>query len=156
MSESSGYRIRKATVRDIPEVQRLINHFARKEEMLPRSLNELYETIRDIFVCEKDGLIVGTCSLHILWEDLAEVRSLAVRKEARKEGIGTGLVRRALREAKALGVKQVFVLTYMPEFFKRLGFREIDKSTLPHKIWGECLKCHRFPNCDEVALIKEI
>ncbi len=155
MSPDRAYRIRKATVRDIPEVQRLINHFARKEEMLPRSLNELYETVRDIFVCEAGGKLLGTCCLHILWEDLAEVRSLAVRKEAQGRGIGTALVKRALREAKALGVKKVFVLTYIPEFFRRLNFREVDKSTLPQKIWGECLKCHRFPECDEVAMLRE-
>ncbi|RME69123.1 MAG: N-acetyltransferase [Nitrospirae bacterium] len=156
MSEPTDYRIRKATVRDVPEVQKLINQFAKKEEMLPRSLNELYEGLRDIFVCEKDGKIVGTCSLHIIWEDLAEVRSLAVKKESQREGVGTKLVKKALKEAKALGIKRVFVLTYTPEFFKRLGFKEIDKSTLPQKIWGECLKCHKFPECDEVALIKEI
>ncbi len=150
------YRIRKATVKDIPEVQKLINLFARREQMLPRSLHELYESIRDIFVCDSEGKILGTCSLHIHWEDLAEIRSLAVRKEATNMGIGTRLVRRAMAEAKRLGVNRVFVLTYTPEFFIKLGFQEIDKSTLPQKIWGECLKCHKFPNCDEVALIREI
>lgn len=156
MSKTGTYRIRKAVIADIVEVQKLINQYAKKEQMLPRSLNELYENIRDIFVCEKDRTIVGTCCLHILWEDLAEIRSLAVRKQAQKEGIGTKLVKSALLEAKQLGVKRVFVLTYTPEFFTRLGFKEIDKATLPQKIWGECLKCHKFPNCDEMALIKEL
>jgi len=156
LSKTGTYRIRKAVIADIVEVQKLINQYAKKEQMLPRSLNELYENIRDIFVCEKDRTIVGTCCLHILWEDLAEIRSLAVRKQAQKEGIGTKLVKSALLEAKQLGVKRVFVLTYTPEFFTRLGFKEIDKATLPQKIWGECLKCHKFPNCDEMALIKEL
>jgi amino-acid N-acetyltransferase len=93
----------------------------------------------------------------VLWDDLAEIRSLAVQKEAHRKGVGRLLVRKALRDAKALGVKRVFALTYHPEYFiGSFGFREIDKASLPQKIWGDCLRCHKFPECDETAVIKEL
>ena len=124
--------------------------------MLPRSLSELYESMRDFIVCEDNGKILGACALHIIWEDLAEVRSLAVDTGHQKMGIGKALVRRCLKEAKELGLKRVFALTYNPEFFKKLGFVDIDKSSLPQKIWGDCLRCHKFPECDENAVIKHL
>jgi amino-acid N-acetyltransferase len=107
-------------------------------------------------VCETDGKIVGTAALHILWEDLAELRSIVVLKEYQGMGIGKRLIKKALREAKALGVKQVFILTYTPEYFKKLGFKEVDKNSLPQKIWGDCLRCPKFPECEEVAVIKNL
>lgn len=149
-------KIRKAKISDIREVQRLINEFAKKEEMLPRSLNDLYESIRDLFVCEGSGQIKGVCALHILWDDLAEIRSLAVAEGSRGKGIGNRLLKTCLREAKGLGIKRVFALTYQPEFFRKNGFKDIDKSKLPQKIWGDCLRCPRFPECDEDAVIIEI
>lgn len=149
-------KVRKALVSDIKLIHRLINEFAKKGEMLPRSLNELYENIRDFFVAEENNEIKGVCALHILWEDLAEVRSLAVKKDSQKKGIGSLLVKRCLNEAKKLGIKKVFVLTYIPEFFKKIGFKELDKSKLPQKIWGDCIRCPKFPECDEVALIYEL
>ncbi len=121
--------------------------------MIPRSFNELYENIRDYLVFENHGKIHGICALHIMWEDLAEIRSLAVRKEYQKIGIGKKLVKRCLIEAKALGIKRVFVLTYHPSFFKRIGFLDVEKSSLPQKIWGDCVRCSKFPECDENALI---
>ncbi len=146
-------KIRKAKISDLKEVQRLINDFARQEQMIPRSLNELYETLRDFVICEAGRNISGVCALHIMWEDLAEIRSLAVDRKYQKIGIGRDLVKRCLKEAKALGIKKVFALTYHPEFFKKLGFRDIDKASLPQKIWGDCLRCHKFPECDEHAVI---
>jgi len=124
--------------------------------MLPRPLSELYEGMRDFIVCEDNGKILGACALHIIWEDLAEVRSLAVDRGYQKMGIGKALVRRCLKEAKELGLKRVFALTYNPKFFKKLGFVDIDKSSLPQKIWGDCLRCHKFPECDENAVIKHL
>lgn len=149
-------KIRRAKIRDLKEVQKLINEFARREEMIPRSINELYENVRDFFVSEENGKINGVCALHVLWEDLAEVRSLAVKKEFQRTGIGRKLVRRCVADAKALGIKRVFVLTYQPVFFGKLGFGEIDKSGLPQKIWGDCIRCPKFPECDEHALILNI
>lgn len=149
-------KIRKAKTSDIKDVQKLINEFAKKEEMLPRSLNNLYENIRDLFVCEDRGQIKGACSLHILWDDLAEIRSLAVAEVSRGKGIGNRLLKICLKEAKELGIKRVFALTYQPEFFRKNGFKGIDKSKLPQKIWGDCLRCPRFPECDEDAVIMEL
>lgn len=146
-------KIRKAKISDIKPIHKLINEFAKKGEMLPRSLNELYENIRDFFIAEESNEMHGVCALHILWEDLAEIKSLAVKKESQKKGIGRLLVKKCLNEAKKIGVKKVFVLTYIPEFFKKAGFKELDKSKLPQKIWGECIKCPKFPECDEIALI---
>jgi amino-acid N-acetyltransferase len=146
-------KIRKANVKDLKEVQKLINEFARREEMIPRSINELYENVRDFFVCEDKGKICGACALHVLWEDLAEVRSLAVKKEYQRMGIGRKLVKRCLTDAKGMGIGRVFVLTYQPDFFRKQGFSGIDKSALPQKIWGDCVRCPKFPECDEHALI---
>lgn len=150
------FKIRKATIRDAASIHSLVNKFAKKDEMLPRSLNEIYENIRDFFVCDNKEEIIGTSALHILWENLAEIRSLAVSKEYQDKGIGKKLLERCLKEAKALGVKRVFALTYNPVFFRKSGFKEIDKNTLPQKIWGDCLKCPKFPKCEEVAVIKEL
>ena len=149
-------KIRKAKITDLKRVHKLINDFAKKEEMIPRSLNELYENVRDLIVYEYNGNICGVCALHIMWEDLAEIRSLAVDNEYQKMGIGRNLVKQCLKEAKTLGLKRVFALTYHPMFFKKLGFVDIDKSSLPQKIWGDCLRCPRFPECDEHAVIIEL
>lgn len=146
-------KIRKAKIPDLKDVQKLVNEFARREEMIPRSINELYENIRDFVVFEEEGRIHGVCALHVLWEDLAEVRSLAVREEYRGRGIGKKLVRHCLSEARRLGVRRVFVLTYRPTFFRQLDFKDIDKSDLPQKIWGDCVRCPKFPECDEHALL---
>lgn len=149
-------KIRKALISDIKPIHKLINDFAKKGQMLPRSLNELYENIRDFVIAEENEEICGVCALHILWEDLAEIRSLIVKREFQKKGIGKNLVKKCLNEASKFGVKQVFVLTYISDFFKKIGFREIDKSKLPQKIWGDCIKCPKFPECDEIALIYDI
>jgi len=145
--------IRKARIADVKPIQLIINEYADKGHMLPRSLNELYESLRDFSVFEDADGIAGVCALHISWDGLAEVRSLAVRKDKNKKGIGTSLVKHCLREADELGAERVFVLTYQESFFKKLGFTPIDKKELPHKIWTHCLNFVKFPNCDETALI---
>ena len=149
-------KIKKATVKDAKTIHSLINYYAKTDMMLPRSLNEIYENIRDFFICSDNGTPVATSALHVLWEDLAELKSIAVLKEYRGKGVGKKLVERCLKEAKSLGIKKVFALTYNPEFLVDSGFKEIDKNELPQKVWGDCLKCHKFPDCDEVALIKII
>ena len=115
----TALKIRKAHISDIKEIQKLVNEFARKEQMIPRSLNELYENLRDFVVADDKKKIVGVCALHVLWDDLAEVRSLAVNKEFHKMGIGRKMVELCLIEAKELGIKRVFVLTYQPDYFKK-------------------------------------
>ena len=158
MSETSMH-IRKAVIHDVPSIHKILNHYANKDFLLPRSLSELYDHIRDYFVLE-DGdnrqLIQGVCGLGICWDDLAEIRSLAVTEDQQGKGSGSRLVEMCLKEARSLGLKRVFVLTYVPGFFKMLGFNEVDKSILPHKIWSDCLKCPKFPNCDETALMIDL
>jgi amino-acid N-acetyltransferase len=148
--------IRKAKLRDVQEIQQLIKRYSTRGEMLPRSLSELYDNIRDIFVSIQSRKVVGICALHVCWEDLAEIRSLAVEEKNRKEGIGAKLVKACLGEARMLGVKRVFALTYRPDFFERVGFKKVDKAVLPHKIWTDCLKCVKFPDCDEIAVVLEL
>ncbi len=150
--------IRKAKISDVREIQKMLAGHAQAGEMLPRSLSELFDNLRDIFVYLDDAQpeIIGTCSMHICWEDLAEIRSLAVREPYRGRGIGKKLVEACISEAVTLELHRLFVLTYQVEFFHKLGFREVDKATLPHKIWADCLKCIKFPECDETAMILEI
>jgi amino-acid N-acetyltransferase len=149
-------QIKKATLRDAKSIQAIIDKFAKKDKMLPRSLSEIYENIRDFFICQDKGEIIGISALHILWENLAEIRSVAVLQEYQNKGIGKKLVEQCLKEVKALGVKKIFALTYNPEFFRKLGFKDIDKNALPQKIWGDCLRCPKFPECEEVAVLKTL
>lgn len=148
--------IRKAKIEDIKQIQNLINYFAGKDLMLPRSLNELYENIRDFWVVEEDKKIVGCAALHISWADLAEIKSLAVNKDWQSKGKGKLLIASCIKEAKELSAKRVFVLTYHYKYFQKLGFRRVKHEDLPHKIWAECINCPKFPNCKEVALLKNI
>ncbi len=148
--------IRKAITSDVEKIQKIVNHFAAKDLMLPRALSELYENLRDFFVYIADGEIVGCAALHIFWKDLSEIKSLAVLEPYQRKGVGERLLKECIEEAKSLGVSKVFVLTYQPEFFQHLGFHPIDKEGLPHKVWTECVKCHKFPECKEVPLIMEL
>lgn len=148
--------IRKATINDVPEMQKIINSFADKGELLPRSLNQLYEDIRDFVILDDDGRILGTCALHVNWGDLAEVKALVVDESLQGQGYGRRLVETCLEEAQALGISRLFALTYKPEFFVKLGFRIVDKSELPQKVWNECIHCVKFPDCGEVALIRDL
>ncbi len=148
--------IRKAKIKDIKQIQNLINSFAKQDLMLPRSLNELYENLRDFWVADEDGKIIGCCALHISWEDLAEIKSLAVAKQKQCKGIGRELIQACLNEAKGLAARRIFVLTYQPGYFKKFGFKRVKNSALPHKIWAECINCCKFPNCQEIALLKTL
>jgi amino-acid N-acetyltransferase len=145
--------IRKANITDVKAIQSLVNQFADSGQMLPRSLNELYEYLRDFHVSEEKGSLIGVCALHVSWDGLAEIRSLAVRRDRMKQGIGADLVRHCLAEAAQLQIEKVFALTYQDGFFRKLGFIDVDKKELPHKIWTDCLNCIKFPDCDESALI---
>lgn len=144
--------IRKAHIPDVKEIHRLLLDYARDGLLLSRSLAELYESLRDFYVYEADGKVIGTAALNICWEDLAELRSLAVHPDYNGRGAGKELVQACLDEARRLGIRRVFALTYKQAFFEKLGFKVIEKSQLPHKIWGDCMKCAKFPDCDEIAL----
>jgi amino-acid N-acetyltransferase len=147
--------IRKAKITDVRSIQKILGHFASKGLLLNRSLNDLYTHLRDIFVHEDpdNGWVTGCCALSIIWEDLAEIRSLAVMDYYRGQGFGDQLVRACIEEARHYDISRVFVLTYVPDFFRRLGFRPVDKNALPQKIWADCLNCTKFPDCDEVAML---
>lgn len=145
---------RKPTFADVEAIYTLVNHYANDGVMLARSRNTLYETLRDMVVAEENGEIVGVGGLHLIWDELAEVRTMAVSPEVVRRGIGAEIVDRLVQEGLALGVKKLFTLTYKPGFFKTLGFVEITKEELPHKVWKDCIECPKFPNCDEIAMLR--
>ncbi len=144
--------VEKAKISDVGQMHKLINYFANRDDMLPRPLSEIYENIRDYFVVRQGARVVACGALHIMWLDLAEIKSLAVAEDSQQQGIGTQIVRACIREAKELGLPVVFCLTYKPAFFEKLSFSQVDKMELPQKVWTECYRCPKFPNCDEVAL----
>ena len=143
----------KARIKDVTQMQQLINSFADKGEMLPRPLSEIYENIRDYFVVRQGERVIACASLHVSWSDLAEIKSLAVAEDNQEQGVGAQLVEACLKEARGLGIPTVFCLTYKPAFFEKFGFYQLDKMELPRKVWTECYHCPKFPNCDEVALL---
>jgi amino-acid N-acetyltransferase len=148
--------IRKARVNAVVVMKQIISAYSKDELMLARSLSEIYENIRDYYICEIDKEVVGCCALHIVWEDLAEILALAVKPDCARKGVGTKLVSACLEEAETLGMKEVFALTYVPEFFETLGFRIVDKNSLPRKIWSGCVRCPKFPDCNEIAVLRSI
>ena len=150
--------IRKARLADVKQMHGILSDYAAKGLLLGRSLSDLYAQLRDFFIVEDDisGEIIGTCSLRICWDDIAEIRSLAVREDFCRRDFGRAMVDVCIEEARVIGLKKVFVLTYVPAFFQKLGFVPVDKSVLPHKVWGDCIKCVKFPDCDEEALLLEL
>ena len=144
--------VEKATIKDAPQIHKLVNSFAERGQMLARPLSEIYENIRDFFVVRENGGVIACAALHISWADLAEVKSLAVDAAHQRRGFGDTLVAACLAEAASLGIATVFCLTYQPVFFGKCGFKEVEKKELPHKVWGECYRCPKFPDCDESAM----
>ena len=151
-----GLFIRKARIDDVPAIQALVNHFANERKMLSRSLSEIYENVRDFFVVDDRGAVVGSAALHVFWGDLAEVRALAVADKYQGKGLGRRLVDSCRDEARAMGIKRLFALTFQPGFFRNAGYEFITKDELPHKVWSDCIKCPMFPNCDETAVILDL
>ena len=155
--------IRKANIKDIKTIHALLQDYGKKGELLPRPLSELYDHLRDFSVWvdnnnkdEDEERALGCCALQFCWEDLAEIRSLAVHPDYLRKEIGSQLSATILAEAKSFNIKKVFTLTYRPEFFEKYGFVKIPRSDLPLKIWGDCLLCVKFPDCDEIAMMKEL
>ncbi len=146
-------KVEKAKIPDVAQMHKLINDYAKRGEMLARPLSELYEDIRDYFVIKEGDEVLACGALHVSWEDLAEIRSVAVSPDAQGRGLGAMLVEACLEEAEELGIQTVFCFTYQPDFFKRHRFVDIDKMELPRKVWTDCFRCPKFPNCDETALI---
>ena len=148
---------RSATFADVEEIYNLIAGYAAQGLMLPKPYNILYEALREFVVAvEVDTKkIVGTGALHLTWNELAEVRSMAVHPDYKRQGIGAEIVKKLLEQGREVGVKNFFTLTYSPEFFESLGFKITTRESLPHKIWKECIDCPKFANCDEIAMILE-
>ncbi|MCL0090389.1 N-acetyltransferase [Dehalococcoidia bacterium] len=146
-------RVEKAKIADVPQIHKLVNYFASQGQMLPRSLSEIYENLRDFFVVREGEEVAACVALHICWHDLVEIKSLAVAEEQQDAGLGTALVKECIEEARGLGVPTVFCLTYQPAFFEQFGFSRIGLMELPRKIWGECQRCPKYPDCDETAMV---
>ena len=146
----------KAEIHDAREIHDLVNLYAQRGDMLPRTMGEVYENIRDFFVLRDGEQFLGCAALHIVWSDLAEVKSLAVPEGVQTRGLGSLLVNATVEEAKQIGLQRVFALTYRPAFFERLGFVQADVMTLPRKVWNECYRCPKFPSCNEIALTLDI
>ena len=149
-------KIEKAIPSDVPQIKKLIDAYSVDGKTVPRSFAHLYSHVRDFFVCREKGRVLGCCSLYVSWGDLAEIKSLAVLSPSRGKGIGTKLVQACLRDAKRLGVPQVFALAASPVFFEKLGFEKVEKSALPMKVFGECLNCVKYPDCNEEAVLKKV
>jgi amino-acid N-acetyltransferase len=149
-------QVEKARIRDVDQMHKLINYYADRGEMLARSLSEIYENVRDYFVLRQGERVIACAALHVNWLDLAEIKSLAVTEDSREQGIGAQLVEACLKEAGELGIATVFCLTYSPAFFEKFGFSQVDKAELPRKVWTECYRCPKFPDCDEVALVNKL
>ena len=144
--------VEKAKIGDAPQIHKLANYFAQKGVMLPRALSEIYENIRDFFVVREGDKVIACAALHVYWSDLAEVRGVAVVEDKQNQRLGGKLIDACINEARELGIPQVFCLTYRAPFFERQGFNRVDKAELPRKIWSECYRCPKFPDCDEVAM----
>jgi amino-acid N-acetyltransferase len=149
--------MRPARVGDVPAIHELIRTFAERKLMIRRSLGELYESIREFLVAvDDDGTVIGCVALHVFWEDLAELKCLAVSESFHGKGLGRQLVDASWAAARELEIGTVFTLTYVADFFEKCGYHKIDKADLPHKIWNECVRCPLFPSCNEVALIRTV
>lgn len=157
MTTTAEFRLLRASVADAEAIHDLVNTFARRGEMLPRTMSEVYQNLRDFYVMhDEQGRAVACAGLHILWADLGEIKSLAVREDLQGHQLGARIVDACVEEARGIGLKTAFALTYRPGFFEKLGFVQADVMTLPRKVWGECYRCPKFPTCDEIALVREL
>jgi amino-acid N-acetyltransferase len=148
--------VRPAAIGDVPYIHHLLEDYARQGNLLPRTMSELYRHLRDFFVIESQGQVVACGALEIFTEDLGEIRSLVVAEPYKGRGYGRRLVERLIAEARTLGLRRLMALTYVPEFFHKLGFKTVPKDTLPEKVWSVCVKCYKYNHCDEIAVLKEL
>jgi amino-acid N-acetyltransferase len=154
---TSTHQLVRASIVDAKAICDLVNTFARRGEMLPRTMAEVYQNLRDFYVIRDDtGEAIACGGLHILWEDLGEIKSLAVREDRQGLGLGQRIVEACVDEARQIGLTTAFALTYRPGFFEKLGFAQADVMTLPRKVWGECYRCPKFPGCNEIAMVRPV
>ncbi len=156
-AEEEFFIIRHARIDDVRSIHGILLKNAEHGLLLPRPLNQLYSHLRDFYVLENPfGNIEGCCALAITWEDIAEIRSLAVNEPVRGRGYGARLVHTCVEAAVVLGLKRVFTLTYQVGFFRKLGFQDVTKDVLPQKVWADCIHCPKFPECDENAMLLDL
>ena len=155
-AEASPAGAERATIGDVDAIHELVNFWAARGDMLPRTKGETYENLRDFFVVREAGGVVACGALHIVWADIAEVKSLAVRENRQGGGHGARIVRACVEEGRQLGLERLFALTYRPGFFERLGFVQADVMELPRKVWNECYRCPKFPGCNEIAMTLDL
>lgn len=149
--------IRKARITDVKPLHKLLNHFAERKELLPRAISEIFENLQQFQVAEVDGRVIGCCALAVQWDNLAEIKALAVSEEFQGQGLGRRLLEACLKDAKVLGITRLFTLTMKDGFFDKLGFQRVVKNDLPHKVWTECVRCPYFPDtCVEIAMVKDL
>jgi len=151
-----GAVIRRARIEDVPAIAAVMARYVESNVLLPRPVSELYQCIREFHVAEQDGEVVACAALRLLWRDLGEVRSLAVRPDAHGRGLGQRLVDAVVADARALGLPRVVALTREVEFFERCGFRIEQREALPRKVWTDCVKCPRRHACDEIAVALDL
>ena len=149
-------KYRRATFHDVESIHKIVNNYAEKGLMLARSRNSIYETLRDFILAESEGEVVGVGALHLVWDELAEIRALAVAENVTRTGVGMAIVEQLSHDARELGVKTLFALTYQPGFFAKAGFHEVPKEQLSQKVWKDCINCSKFPNCDEIAMVRAL
>jgi len=149
--------IRKAKIQEVPEIWRMLHDFA-DQDVLPRSMADLYSQVREYFIYRKDHEpIIGVAALHIFWADLGEIRSVVVSPNFQRRGIGTRLVKKCIEEANSIGLEKVLALTTRPDFFQRLGFRKVPDNDLPNHIWSECINCLKYPDkCNEIPMLLDL
>ena len=152
----AALHVRPAAIGDVPTILHLLEIYSAQGNLLPRTMNELYRHLRDFFVVEVNGKLAACGALEIFTEDLGEVRSLVVDDAFKGRGLGKALVERLAEEARVIGLKRLMALTYVPEFFHKLGFQTVPKDTLPEKVWSVCVKCYKFNHCDEIAVLLEL
>jgi amino-acid N-acetyltransferase len=153
-ASSRGIEVRKASMQDIPALLELINGYAAKGIMLARTEFEMSENMRDFMVAYAGNQLVGCGALHFYSPIMGEVRSLAVAESHKTNGIGRMVVDSLVYEAKLYGLDAVFAFTYVPGFFARVGFNEVERGELPLKAWKDCLRCPKFQACDEIAVLR--
>ncbi|WP_126428262.1 N-acetyltransferase [Brevibacillus marinus] len=156
MSMTGALTIRHARTSDVDQMLMIINQYAQQGIMLPRSKISILESLQSFIVAYDGQNVVGVAGLHILWEDLAEIRSLAIAEGAKGMGVGKRLVLSLVEESERLGIRRVLALTYQKEFFEKCGFRVVAKESLPQKVWKDCINCSKLPFCDEIAMIREL
>jgi len=155
MGVTKALTVRQATMKDVDQMLEIINQYAQQGLMLPRTKLSICEHLQSFVVAHDGESVVGVAGLHILWEDLAEIRSLAIAERAQGMGVGRQLVRYLVEQCKVLGIARALALTYQQEFFEKCGFRVVPKETLPQKVWKDCINCAKLPVCDEIAMIME-